>query len=197
MKLQAPTFTDPEATRLWHDYFSEVTKLCSPLGERQRQDIVLEIKAHLLESLLESAQSDDLARLESAIKRLGDPIDYVPSWVEDRLRLATEPGSGARNLFRLLRVNARKGITHLLISLFFGFCYMLVFYLFTFSILKGVFPENIGLYTSPGGVPFIGFVDAKDFTEHLGWWLIPIGLSISSGMMWMLSILLNKFHRHR
>ena len=197
MKLQAPPFSDPKATELWRQYFSRVARLCDPLSEQQRQDIILEIKAHLLESLLEAEQTDDLEKLESAIGRLGDPDDYIPSWVEDRLRLATEPGSGLRNLYRLLRVNARKGINHLLISLFLGFCYMLVFYLFTMAVLKGVFPENIGFYTSPGGIPFIGFVDAEDFTEHLGWWLIPIGLAVSIGIMWMLSLLLEKLQHRR
>jgi hypothetical protein len=197
VEFQSPSFSDPKATELWRSYFLHVDRLCKPLGERQRQDIILEIKAHLLESLLEDEQSDDLERLESAIGRLGDPDDYVPSWVEDRLRLASEPGSGFRNLYRLLRVNARKGIHQMLASLFFGFCYMLVFYLFTMAVLKGVFPNNIGLYTSPGGIPFIGFVDAEDFTEHLGWWLIPIGLAISTGLMWLLSILLQKFQQPR
>ena len=110
MMIQSPSFSDSKATELWRDYFSHVARLCNPLGERQQQDIILEIKAHLLESLFEAEQTDDLERLESAIGRLGDPDEYVPSWVEDRLRLATEPGAGLYNLYRLLRVNARKGV---------------------------------------------------------------------------------------
>jgi len=197
VKIESPAFSNSKAAELWRDYFSRVDRLCGPLSERQRQDIVLEIKAHLLESMLASELADDLERLNMAIKRFGDPDDFVPSWVEDRLRLATEPGTGVRNLYRLLRLNARKGVAHLLISLLFGFCYMLVFYLFTMAILKGIFPDNIGFYTSSGGVPFIGFVDSEDFTEHLGWWIIPFGLASSAVLLQLLSRLLNRFYRQR
>jgi hypothetical protein len=191
----SPSFSDPKAADLWRAYFARIDRLCHPLNTRQAQDIILEIKAHLLESLLEDDKDDDLVRLESAIRRLGEPEEFVPSWVEDRLRLATEPGSGLRNLFNLFRLNAGKGLQHLLISLLFGFCYMLVFYLFSMAIFKGIFPDNIGFYTSPNGIPFIGFVDAEQFTEHLGWWLIPIGLSASAALFWLLSWMIERFHR--
>jgi len=195
MNTPSPSFTDPKSTQLWQDYFHQIKRLCHPLSARQSQDIVLEIKAHLLESLFENEQGNEFSRLEQAIERLGDPSGFVPSWVEDRLRVATEPGSGFRDIYRLLRINARKGLQQLLVSMLFGFFYMLVFFLFTLAILKGVFPANIGLYTSPNGIPFIGFVDAQGFTEHLGWWFIPIGLSVSLVLMWLLSRMLERFQK--
>ncbi len=195
MNIQPPTFSDPIASELWRDYFSKIERLCNALSKQQRQDVVLEIRAHLLESMLQDDRQDDLSRVKSAIQRLGDPQEFVPGWVETRLSLATEPGNGIRNLYRLFKINAGKGLQHLLTSLLFGFCYMLVFYMFIMALLKIIFPANIGFYTGPSGIPFIGFVDADQFTEHLGWWFIPIGLIVSGLLLAVLSWMLSRFYR--
>jgi hypothetical protein len=74
---------------------------------------------------------------------------------------------------------------------------MLVFFIFTMGILKMIYPENVGLFTSPSGLPILGFVDAEGFTEHLGWWLIPVALFTSAGLFTLLTRLIDRFHRHR
>lgn len=158
---------------------------------------MLEIKAHLLESLLGSNRAGEAERLADAIDRMGDPHDYVPGWVEERLQLAAESGTGIRSLYRLMRFNALKGVRHLMVSLLMGLCYMLVFYLFFMSLLKLTFPENIGFYTSAGGIPFLGFVDAQGFNEHLGWWLVPLGLVTSIALLFVLTRLINRFYARK
>ena len=57
-----------------------------------------------------------------------------------------------------------------------GFGYMLVFYSFVMFILKLIFPENIGLFVLPNGVPLVGYADAEGLSELLGWWFLPISL---------------------
>jgi uncharacterized membrane protein len=171
-----PTFTQVQAQTVWTNYISKVEGLCGALEHRQKADILAEIKAHLLESYIRLDVGDEESRISAAIAKLGQPEDFVPLWVEERLLEAVQPGSTTRNLYFLLRSNALKGVQQFLFSMIAGFGYLLSFYFFIMAALKIFFPENIGLYLSPSGIPFLGYVDADEFTEVLGYWLIPIGL---------------------
>ena len=51
--LSSPNFDQPESATLWNAYFSRVEKLTQPLAKPQRRDILMEIRAHLLESMLD------------------------------------------------------------------------------------------------------------------------------------------------
>ena len=77
-----------------------------------------------------------------------------------------------------------------------GFGYLLSFYFLIMAILKVIFPDNIGLYLSPAGWPFLGYVDADEFTELLGFWLIPAGLFSALLLQCLLAILLRRWVRN-
>jgi len=163
-----PTFTEKQAQKIWTDYLQQVESLCGLLDKRQKADIQMELKAHLLESYIQMDTGDEVSRISAAIAKLGQPRKFIPLWVEERLLDGAQPGSSTRNLFFLLRSNAVKGIKQFVFSTMVGFGYLLSFYFFIMSVMKIFFPDHVGLYLSSSGIPFLGYVDAEGFTELLG-----------------------------
>ena len=190
-----PMFTEKPAQQIWEGYLKQVDALCGLLDARQRTDIQMELKAHLLESYIQLNEGDEATRITAAIDKLGQPEEFIPLWVEERLLDGAQPGSSTRNLFYLLRINALKSVKQFIISMMMGFGYLLSFYLFMAAVLKLIYPQYVGFYLTKSGWPFIGYVDAAGFTEILGFWLIPVGLAAAITLQWCLNMLLRRGSR--
>jgi hypothetical protein len=52
-------FTSQSAQDLWVNYLHRVDALCGVLDQRQRADIQMELKAHLLESYVQLNEGDE------------------------------------------------------------------------------------------------------------------------------------------
>ena len=187
-----PMFTSHVAQDLWVSYLDRVDALCGSLDLRQRTDIQMELKAHLLESYILLKDGDEATRISAAINKLGQPEEFIPLWVEERLLDGAQVGSSARNLVRLFKINVFKSLRQFVVSMLMGFGYLLSFFLFITAIMKLFFPEHIGLYISNTGIPIIGYVDSDEFTELLGYWLTPIGLVLAIALQWFLNRLLSR-----
>ena len=192
-KNDNPTFTENQAQEIWTDYLQQVEGLCGLLDKRQKADIQMELKAHLLESYIQMDTGDEVSRISAAIAKLGQPRTFIPLWVEERLLDGAQPGSSTRNLFFLLRSNAVKGMKQFAFSTVVGFGYLLSFYFFIMSVMKVFFPDHVGLYLSSSGIPFLGYVDAEGFTELLGYWLIPVGLGTAAFLQFLLNRLIRRW----
>ena len=185
-RLSAPSFDRPETTLVWQDYISRVETLTRPLTNPQRRDILLELHAHLLESML-NKPGDETTRLRQAQDSLGNPEEFIPGWVETRLEQSADPGLVLHSRWQLLRLNAARGFRGLMKSILHGFGHMLVFFSYLLAILKPFYPDNVGLFTSPRGWPFIVFVDAGGFKEHFGWWFVPAAIIFGTALLWLLN----------
>ena len=195
--LNKTIFKDQVAQQIWTDYLSQVEQLCVMLNQRQTADIQMELRAHLLESYTQFSSGTEAERIQSAINKLGQPSEFIPLWVEERLLEGTMPGSGTRNLLNLLKINASKGVKQFIFSMLIGFGYLMAFYFFLAAALKIFFPEYIGVYLSTSNILFIGYVDSDGFTELLGYWLIPVGLGVAVSLqMFLNKILTRKINRH-
>ena len=190
--LNKTIFKDQVAQQIWTDYLSQVELLCVMLNQRQTADIQMELRTHLLESYTQLSGGSEAERIQSAINKLGQPSEFIPLWVEERLLEGTMPGSGTRNLLNLFKINALKGVKQFIFSMLIGFGYLLAFYFFLSAVLKIFFPEYIGVYLSSSNILFIGYVDAEGFTELLGYWLIPVGLGVAVSLQMFLNKILTR-----
>ena len=171
----------------------QVESLCGSLDRRQKADIQLELKAHLLESYIQLDSGDEVERIKAAIAKLGQPGEFIPLWVEERLLDGAQPGSSTRNLFFLLRSNAAKGVKQFAFSMTVGFGYLLSFYFLIVSVMKVFFPDHVGLYLSSTGIPILGYVDSEDFVELLGMWLIPVCLGTAIFLQFLSNRLIRRW----
>ena len=190
--IDNPTFTDQQAQQIWLDYLQQVEDLCGLLNHRQKSDIQMELKAHLLESYIQLNTGDEVSSIQSAIERLGHPAEFIPLWVEERLLEGSLPGASTKNLLKLFKINAARGIREFVFSMLVGFGYLFSFYFFIMAVMKVFFPQNIGVYLSSSNIPFIGYLDADGFTELLGYWFIPVGLFVGISLQLFLNRLLTR-----
>ena len=196
-EIKNPTFNNREAQQIWLKYLARVESLCGLLNVRQKSDILMELRAHLFESYIQIKLDDEVEGINSAIEKLGQPEEFIPLWVEDRLLEEAVPGASVSSLYKLIKVNAVKGSKQFIISMLIGFGYLLSFFFFIMAILKIFYPENVGLYLSDNNIPFMGYLDAAGFTEILGNAFIPVALVITVILQFLLNKVVQKQFRNK
>lgn len=188
-----PDFNQAETVQLWQQYLAQAEQLCKPLSPRQQNDILTEIKAHILEGFF-SETGDEVEKLQSTLARLGNPKDFVPLWVEERLISESAPFTPWRNLSQLLMINQSRGVVQFLLSLLVALGYLISMIFLLTAVFKFVYPENIGFFTNPDGMPIMGYVEGAGFTEHLGYWLVPINLTLGISLQLLLNSLVRRLY---
>lgn len=189
-------FDQPETAQAWQNYLQRSHDLAISLAPSQRRDMLSEIKVHLLESMREQSGTEH-QQLIAAQRCLGQPEDFVPGWVEERLAESADASLLVYSRWQLLRLDARAGLLGLIRSMMFGFGFMVAFYAFAIVVLKLIFPENVGIFVLSNGIPLMGYADADGVREVVGWWLIPINLLVGSLILWWLNRRLRRLDRSR
>lgn len=172
-------FQDRVTVKLWRNYFKRVQRVLKPLPQDQKKDIVLELQSHLLEKMIRIPSGAEAERLLEAMEQLGEPEEYLQSIVADRLILnATKsylPGDLMGGLAYRLRINIKQA----LLSLAFGLGYFISFLFLLMAGLKFVMPNRVGLFEKADGTMVLGILEASNnFHDVLGYWIVPIGLTI-------------------
>jgi hypothetical protein len=174
------------------EYLRRLRAGLAPLPESEREEIVRETAAHVLDR---AESAGDPARAVAVLAELGDPEDYAARFV-DNYRISSALASGSplalaggvvRGLGRGLWAFAGGLVVLVLYSLAAGFIAV--------GALKPVLPERTGLFVGPQLLPFaLGIFDhppAPGMREVLGYWVVP--LAIGAGALVML--LANRFAR--
>jgi hypothetical protein len=155
------------------------------LPREQAEDIVREIRSHLLESG-QGADGLDAARVDEAITRLGDPAALASAYVMDHLALRAQTSRSPILLLRVVLHWARRsleGIAALIVA-FLGYGIALIG--LACALFKPFTPDRIGLWVrelTPGDPTFqLGRVSAPptDARELLGWYIVPLGLVVGA-----------------
>lgn len=149
-----------------------------PVGERE--ELVREIESHLVDAYAESSsgvESSPTARIEEAIDRLGDPSTYAEALAsEHRLRRATT-GFRPASLLGSLLGRVGQGLGQAVGGLLFAFGYIALLVVAIATTVKPFVPES-GLWIHPGGGWSLSMIEQPGATEVLGWWIIPIGVTV-------------------
>jgi hypothetical protein len=187
-----------ESQKTIDTYLAALRRHLRGLTEADAQDIVEEIRTHILDKtadmpgeVSDSAQpseeaQDSAATLATIVDALGTPEElarrYRTEELLKRAQLASSPG------LTLLRWTA-LGLATLLICLVSAVGYCLGGGLFILGVLKINNPRHTGLWGaySPHEASF-GVQSGGQHNGHelLGWWLIHIGLLHGGGLLYLI-----------
>ena len=176
-------------------YLKRLRWALAGLPEEDRNEIVLETRSHFLDRL----EGPRAIPFETVARELGPPEEYARRFRENyEISAALGSGSAVRMLQAVAKLLGRS------LQVFLGFFFFLFLYLNTVAfalvaVLKPVFPENMGLWTSSREPLFLfGFIEdpaRPGLSEHLGWWLVPVCLALSVLLYWGTTALLKRFLR--
>ncbi len=180
-------------------YLETLRRALGGLPAAERDEIVLEMRTHLLERIEDAA---DPGTVDAVLAAVGDPKELAAQY---RTQTMLRRAAASRSPILLLRTTLRwattgvAGIFAFLLAVA-GYGTALVFYLS--ALMKPFFPARIGLWLGPGSALTFGYWNgglpaeafgtalgspgfcvlckvgpsAEPLRELLGVWLIPIGI---------------------
>jgi hypothetical protein len=171
----------PATEREIESYLRRLKASLHGLPAEQVEDIVREIRSHLLES-----SGNDGERLSQALARLGDPAVLGSAYRMDDLALRAESSRSPLLLLRLAMHWATRSIAGIgaLVVATLGYGTALI--ALGCALVKPFMPERVGLWVQrvpPDDWSFqLGRVAAPptDAREVLGWYIVPLGLLVGA-----------------
>ena len=171
----------PAAEREIESYLKRLKASLRGLPAEQVEDIVREIRSHLIESA-----GSDRERLTEAFARLGDPEVLGSAYRMDDLALRAQTSRSPLLLLRLAMHWATRSLEGLgaLVVAFLGYGTALI--ALGCALFKPFMPERVGLWVQkvpPDDWSFqLGRVAAAptDAREVLGWYIVPLGLLVGA-----------------
>ncbi|HSC07686.1 MAG TPA: hypothetical protein VLD59_12745 [Steroidobacteraceae bacterium] len=177
--------TDLSSEREMESYLKQLRTSLRALPADQVEDIVREIRSHLIDSAGTSAAGDG-RQVNEAIARLGDPAALASAYVMDHLALNAQATRSPLLLLRLVSLWATRsfeGIVALVLAVL-GYAIALIG--LGCALVKPFTPDRIGLWVEhvpPDDYSFqLGRVamPPSDAHELLGWYIIPLGLIVGA-----------------
>ncbi len=169
------------------DYLAALRRQLRDLMEEDMNDIVEEIRAHILDKTTASA---DPAQVEQTLVALGTPAELADRYrTEELLKRAQLSPSRTQVLHRILRATVLSVIA-LIVFVVSGLGYCVGGVLVVIGLLKAFFPRQAGLNIDyvPNHSFSAGFGAGSPHTadhDPIGLWLIPISLLLGSGILFL------------
>jgi len=184
-------FTDPNSIRIWENYFKRVRRIIRVMDGDTRQETELEIQDHLYQGFQESEAEDEVSRLLGAIDRLGEPEEFLRQVVSEKFLKKGTRTFSPRNLILGLFFGMWGGLRQIIGGMIFGVGYLLTFLLGLTSFVKIILPSKLGLFVWPDGSWIFGMAkDTAGAQEILGYWIIPLSLTLTILLYLVLTLLL-------
>lgn len=173
-------------------YLAELRRQLQRFSDEDANDIVEEIHAHIVDKTSGDSATDSVRETLAA---LGTPEELAGRYRTDGLlrrgQETRSPVVSLRSLFRW----ATLSVAGLIVFLVSVAGYSLGSGLVVIAILKLIWPRNTGLWVEyyPDHTPKsanMGFGSGNDLQPHpghdvLGWWLVPIGLVVGGGLLFL------------
>lgn len=169
-------------------YLAALRKQLRDLMEEDTNDIVEEIRAHILDKTT-GAEPEEV---EQTLAALGTPAVLAARYrTEELMKRAEAHRSGAqKTLVVLQRTGAAVcGLAAFAVSVVGYFVGALLVVL---GVLKAVYPHGTGLWVGhyPDGTSSVSFsggsgnVPPANAHDLLGWWLVPLGLVLGAALLY-------------
>jgi hypothetical protein len=173
------------AARRIDGYLSTLRGGLKGLTAAETEDVVEEVRAHLMERLGETPGDEDAAR--AVLSAFGEPVEiarlYRAERLADRLQTSRSPWAVAMTVLRLATLS---------LDAFFVFLGSFTLYALSLSflataVIKPFAPANTGLWVVPDDDWHVslGYTHTPVGDELLGWRLIPIALVAAVVLGWL------------
>jgi len=157
-------------------YFNELNTKMSDLSNEQRQDFLMELRAHVMDRLQQMAvPSDDDCR--SVLKAMGTPDEIARQY---RVEMLLKRSSWKISPISVLRTSLRwtvAGIQGYAIFVVALIGYLLSASFYITALLKPFFPHNIGLFVGVQGIQIATFPMPSGH-DIAGPYYIPVAIII-------------------
>lgn len=168
---------DNQSTQLMEYYLGRLRRAAAKLPPGEREEIVAEIRSHILERS-QTGGVADASRVRETLEALGTPEEIASQYATNTLLARAARSRSPWVLFRATLHWAMLGAKGFGIFMIAVTGYAMAAAFFTCAILKPFFPENIGLWVGSGAGFSMGYRAAQDAPalELLGHWLPPVAM---------------------
>ena len=192
----------PESKELLENYLQKLKEVLRPLPEKEKDEIILEIKGHIQDRMTQFSQGEaDTEALKNALIRLGRPEEYAFEFVTDYLLSKGIERKKAAMIFQGLLRWGCNTLVGFFYSLFFFASYLISVSFVIIGIMKPIFPGKVGFFLRNGRFENFGLImgvtDNPNLQEVLGYWIIPVALVIGIAWFFATTWLLKKVVRSR
>ena len=173
---------DAAARAVFADYFAKVDRLLAPLPDSDAAEVRRELEQHAMDALAAGANAGE------ALERLGEPEDFLPDLVAEKLRTRAARSFQPVHIFRALALSASTGITGLALSSLAGLGYAIALLALIMGVMHLIDPDLAGAYRMPDGQTLIGFGKSPDDVDILGNWFSPAAFAVAVGLYLILTL---------
>lgn len=175
---------DVPARRLLAAYFAKVDRALAPLSREEATGVRQELETHILDAMAGTPAGE--AEAKAALEQLGDPDDFIPQLVADRLRARAGRTFGPLDVLSAIGRTAVTGLRGLVTALVMSFGYIVATVLIFLGIMKLTTNQDVGVFRLSTGQLFIGADSNVDGVDLLGAWFAP--LAIVAGIVLYLAL---------
>lgn len=184
--------TDPKI----EEYLKHFRWALSSLPAEDRTEIVEETRFHFVESV-QAAHGQ--MTIDEITAELGPPDEYARRFLQNyEITVALASGSAWQMLRRsspFLGRGVRVSCTLVSLLILYGIAMCLL----VVALMKPLFPEHVGFWTSSETSLFaLGYIEdfgRTDRVEHLGYWIVPLGVAFATLTFLGATALLRRFLR--
>ena len=180
---------DIEAAARVEIYLRILRKRLRGMDRKEIDEIVEELRGHILEKAT-TANGLTVSTVNSVLARLGNPRQLASQYLAGLL--ADSQLSSPLRMFSILFRWASLSVAGILVLLSAVLGYVVGGALVLCALLKAIHPHTAGIWTTrdaAGGLAIsvrLGFGTAPvGAQEILGWWIIPLGLLVGGGLVFL------------
>lgn len=172
------------------NYLTALRLRLGPLTIAEREEIIREINAHIRDSAEESGTS-----VEAVLARLGTADELAAQYRDGLLVSRAIRSNSPLVLLRAALRLTTKGVFGIVAISAAVFGYAIGGGLVLSGLSKTIFPANTGLWMNGGRLVSSGTLfpaPAPPAQEVLGWWYIPLALSVGSLLLLVTNFLIRR-----
>jgi hypothetical protein len=174
-------FNNPVTKKIWEQYNQRLMYLLRRVNKEEKEEMLLEIKGHLLESFQQDPAESEEEQLLNAINRMGEPEKFLRPLIADKYMNRASRTLSPKDVIKGLYFSLFTGLKKGLFSLFFGLGYIVVCVLSVMALLKPFFPNHVGviMFKDRSLTAGMSFNSSGVKIDYLGYWFIPVAAGLA------------------